>query len=307
VTRGFRLPDRTYLPAIFERLAIVEQDQEEILSAWPTPETDPEVWNALERAHETLVKDMGGVDVLQLPGAPAPLESTQTGRYFFVYVFLAALADVRRFHAKREIPDEVSWATLADLGRNLVRDRLLFGEGGLRTSGWLTLHFRGSIYALGRLQFNRMNVRAGERPWLASAPSWVAQAFREGDPALGVHIPESGPLSPEACDNSFARARPFFAGHFPETPTSLGICTSWLLDPQLAEYLEPDSNVIRFQRRFELIGDGPDGDAEILRFVFHRIGPNIDDLPQRTTLERAIVAHLRAGKHWHNQTGWLEL
>jgi hypothetical protein len=32
----------------------------------------------------------------------------------------------------------------------------------------------------------------------------------------------------------------------------------------------------------------------------------LDDLPQRTTLERAIVAHLRAGGHWRARTGWFE-
>ena len=295
MTRGFRLPDRGYLLAIFERLAIEEQDRQEILAAWPSPDMDPEVWRSLARAYDALVDDMGGFAPLELPG-PA-VESTPMGRYFFVYVYLAALADVRRLHKQRGIPDDISWATLADLGRNLKRDRLLLGDGGLRTSGWLTLHFRGSLYQLGRLQFDRMNVRA--------AP--VADAFREGDPALGIHIPESGPLTPEACDESLAEAQHFFARHFPETPTGLAICTSWLLDPQLAEYLSPDSNVIRFQRRFTLVGDGYDGDAGVLRFVFHRIAPNVDELPQRTTLERAIVEHLRLGKHWLSRTGWLRL
>jgi GNAT-like C-terminal domain/N-acyltransferase N-terminal domain len=295
VTRGFRLPDRNYVPAIFERLAVAEEDQREILAAWPAPETDSAAWHSLQRAYETLVGDLGGFAPLELPGpsgASTPLE-----RYFFVYVYLAALADVRRFHAQRRIPDDISWATLSDLGRNLERDRLLLGDGGLRTSGWLTLHFRGSIYQLGRLQYNRMRARAAQ----------VGDAFREGEDAVGIHIPESGPLTAEACDDSLARARPFFAQHFPETPTGLGICTSWLLDPQLAEYLEPDSNIMRFQRRFTLVGEGYDADPDVLRFVFHRIGPNIDDLPQRTTLERAIAAHLRAGKHWRNRTGWLEL
>jgi len=295
VTRGFRLPDRSYLPAIFERLAIDESDRQEMLAGWPSPETDPKTWQSLERAYDTLVADMGGYAPLQLPGPVT--ESTPVGRYFFVYVYLAALADVRRFHLQRGIPDDISWATLSDLGRNLKRDRLLLGDGGLRTSGWLTLHFRGSIYQLGRLQLNRVNIRAAH----------VADAFREGDPALGIHIPESGPLTPEACDDSFARAQPFFARHFPETPTRLAICTSWLLDPQLADHLAPDSNIVQFGRRFTLVGDGSDGDADVLRFVFHRIAPRIDDLPQRTTLERAIVAHLRAGKHWRNRTGWVEL
>jgi hypothetical protein len=64
---------------------------------------------------------------------------------------------------------------------------------------------------------------------------------------------------------------------------------------------------MRFQRRFTLVATSQDGDADVLRFVFHRIAPLIDELPQRTTLERAIVAHLRAGKHWRNRTGWLAL
>jgi GNAT domain-containint protein/N-acyltransferase family protein len=295
VTRGFRLPDPTYLPAIFERLAIDEEDRREIRDAWPSRENDPDTWQRLERAYRTLVDDIGGFAPLELAGPS--VESTPLGRYFFVYVYLAALADVRRLHRQRGIPDEISWATLADLGRNLKRDRLLLGDGGLRTSGWLTLHFRGAIYQLGRLQFNRMNVRAAH----------VADAFSEGDPALGIHIPESGPLTPEACDDSFAQAKSFFSGHFPETPTRLAICTSWLLDPQLADYLGPESNIMRFQRRFTLVGEGFDGDADVLRFVFHRIVPSIDDLPQRTTLERAIVAHLRAGKHWRSRTGWIGL
>lgn len=295
MTRGFRLPDRSYLPTIFERLAIDERDQAELLAAWPSRQTDPDAWQSLEHAYDALVKDVGGFAPLDL-GGPTD-ESTSLGHYFFVFVYLAALADVRRFHKQRGIPDDVSWATLSDLGRNLARDRLLFGDGGLRTSGWLTLHFRGSIYELGRLQFNRMAIRAAH----------VAGAFPDGDPALGIHIPESGPLSPEACDDAFAKAQPFFARHFPETPTRLGICTSWLLDPQLADYLGPESNVMRFQHRFQLVGEGHDGDADILRFVFHRVAPSLDDLPQRTTLERAIVAHLRAGKRWRSRTGWVEL
>lgn len=295
MTRAFRLPDRSYLPAIFDRLAIGEPDRQEIYAAWPSPETEPDAWRSLELAYGALVADMGGYAPLELP-RPA-VESTPMGRYFFVYTYLAALADVRRFHRQRGIPDDVSWATLADLGRNLKRDRLLLGDGGLRTSDWLTLHFRGGLYQLGRLQFNRTSVRAAH----------VGGAFGDGDPALGIHIPESRPLTPDAVDDSLARAQPFFARHFPETPRRLGICTSWLLDPQLAEYLAPDSNIMRFQRRFRLIGNGHDGDADILRFVFHRIAPDLDDLPQRTTLERAIVAHLRAGRRWQNRTGWLEL
>ena len=46
----------------------------------------------------------------------------------------AALA----FHARHRIPEEVSWATLADLGRNLAIDRRMNGEGWPVMLAWLT-------------------------------------------------------------------------------------------------------------------------------------------------------------------------
>ncbi|WUJ72104.1 hypothetical protein OG809_02330 [Kribbella soli] len=49
-----------------------------------------------------------------------------------------------------------------------------------------------------------------------------------------------------------------------------------------------------------------------LERVFHRrydgpvVPPSLlGELPQRTALERAIVAHLRRGGHWYSQTGWI--
>jgi hypothetical protein len=292
---GLTLPDPVSIDAILARLEVAQPDAEEIKSFWPSPARDRELWWLLERAYHALVRDLGGFAFLDWPDIPA--EYGATGRYFYAYVFLAALGDVRAYHAKRGIPDDVSWPTLADLGRNLVRDRRLFGEGGLRAHAWMTLHFRGALYALGRLQFNRMLMRFDE----------PAASVRPGDPVVGIHIPESGPLFPDACEDSYRRAREFFPRHFTETPVRIGVCTSWLLDPQLTDYLDSDTNIIRFQRRFHVVGASSDGDADIVRFVFKRLNASLDDLPQRTALERAIVTHLRSGRHWRNRTGWLEL
>ena len=78
MTREFRLPDRTYLPAIFERLALHEADQHEILAAWPDAETDSEIWRSLERAYQTLVGDLGGFAPLELQ--MPPVRSSPLGR-----------------------------------------------------------------------------------------------------------------------------------------------------------------------------------------------------------------------------------
>jgi hypothetical protein len=135
----------------------------------------------------------------------------------------------------------------------------------------------------------------------------VSVPFEQGDLALDLHIPEQGPLTPPACDRSLRWARDFFPQHFSDERYGVAICTSWLLDDQLASYLEPDSNIMRFQHRFNLLPGGGDGDDDVLRFVFRRVSPALKELPQRTSLERAVVGHLQAGHHWKVRTGWLDL
>jgi hypothetical protein len=173
------------------------------------------------------------------------------------------------------------------------------------------LHFSGAIYALGRLQFNPYHLRtgpAGPLFWYeAPDPRAGEEGLRPGDPALGMHIPEAGPLTPEECDASVRAARAFYAAHFPEHRFRVITCTSWLLDDQLAEYLPATSNIMRFQRMFTLVPGAWDTNDDIVQFVFHRPASALDEVRPRTTLERAIVAHIRARRIWRLRTGWLPL
>ena len=140
---------------------------------------------------------------------------------------------------------------------------------------WIEVVWSGRLAELGRLQFED-----------------------HGDGVLDVHIPETGlPLDPAACDASFARAREVYPHHHTAQ------CTSWLLDPQLADVLPPASNIVRFQRRFELRNDGRDGTDDVLRFVFHTYDRNLDRLQPSTTLERALVERMREGGTWRVPTG----
>jgi hypothetical protein len=192
--------------------------------------------------------------------------------------FLARVDEARALHAARGLTDEESWQTLQDLPRHAHLDRLVHGTPGLRTGWWVELAFSGRLFQLGRLQ------------------------FEPRDGFLSVHIPEEGgPLTPAACDASFARARAVFPD------ASEARCRSWLLDPQLAELLPATSNIVAFQRRFELLDEGENEDARVLEFVFHTLEPDLDRLSQQTSLQRAIVGHLRAGGHFAGPTGTLEL
>jgi hypothetical protein len=130
----------------------------------------------------------------------------------------------------------------------------------------------------------------------------------KGAAALSIHIPAPDALTPEACDESLRRMKAAFDKLQPDGPPRIATCTSWMLDGQLAEYLPSDSNILAFQRRFTLAPGTRDNDDAILNSVFGGEGSkDLSALPQETTLERAVVAHLRGGRHWHMRTGWLPL
>jgi hypothetical protein len=305
-----RIPESAELHALLERLGVVAEDAIAIIDGLPRVAGDPALAWLLQRCSHQLTRDTGSFDAAGGEWLDLPESLGTAGSYFYAYVFLSAVGDVRKWHRDHGTPDDVSWATLADLGRQMARHRRMFGSGGLDTQWWLVRHWRGVLYELGRLQFGPYRIDSGSdrsEVWYEeSVAAGMGPGFRRGDLALGVHIPEAGPLDPTACDRSFARVRNFFRRRWPDEPWRIATCVSWLLDDQLEEYLSEDSNLVRFQRRFTLVPGAEVNDAEIFKFVFKRETATTA-IPQRTTLERAVVAHLRAGRHWRVRTGWLEL
>ncbi|MGF1427570.1 acyltransferase domain-containing protein [Kitasatospora sp. LaBMicrA B282] len=301
------LPEPT--PEELLELAVPHEDIGPLLTAAAAAGAEPAAGRLVERCARLLRREVGtvGRPPLQLPVLPAALGPFAS--YFPVLVHLAVLPATRAFHAERRIPAEVTRLTLTDLGRTMALHRRRYGQGGMLHPYWLAHHVRGELYQLGRLQFQR--ARLGSRTGLAVAGAGAP--YGPGSPCLGVHIPDfCGPLTPAACDRSVAWAREFFTRHFPaeypaDRPT-VATCHSWLLDPQLREYLPGDANLIRFQRRFRP-GYRPEEpeDTVAVDFVFGDPTLTLTALPRRTTLERAIGDHLRAGRHWYGGNGWFEL
>lgn len=287
------------VPALLE-LAVPHEDIDPLVALVPR---SPELNWLLERCAYSLVGAMGRIETP--PPFPVIPESLgPISRYFYVYVFLILAPHVREYHRSRAVPDEISRRTLRDLGRNMAVYRRGHGVGGLGSIPWLRRHFRGVLYDLGRLQFERARLRprTGEALRAAGLP------YDTGDLHLGIHIPAfSGPLSVESCSAAIDRAREFFPRHFPEEKYRIATCHSWLLDEQLAGYLPAGSNILRFQERFRSAYIPEDADGDAMQFVFGRPDAPLDTLPRDTTLQRAIIDHQLAGRHWHGGAGWFEL
>ena len=290
---AFALQTDEEMRALLPQLDAPTASIDEIVSARPSRHTHPEAWWLLERLYHTLIdRDAAHPP----PPWPAPLPSGDPfTHYFHLYVFLAAVPNLLRLHARRAVPEHVTWRTLRDVGLQVANYQTRHGRAGFDGAFWVWPHFRGDTYTLGRLQFE-----AHPSPFGGSSDGSAA--------AIGVHIPALGPLTPDACDDALAHAVEFFTAHYPETSYRVATCESWLLDEQLCSYLSPTSNIVRFQRRFTPVpGWSREADEDVLRFVFGRLPRSLDELPRRTSLERAVVAHLDAGRHWRFRRGWLSL
>jgi GNAT-like C-terminal domain/N-acyltransferase N-terminal domain len=297
--------------ATLERLGVSDEDAAAVLDSQRHFDRSSGFSWLLQQCRRLVLASMGDLSSpeLRLPQLPAALGLE--GRCFPAHLFLATLPMTLEWQARQGMPADAVSAIFQDLGRQMDLYRRAHGETGVDEPWWLLIHLRGLIYEFGRLQYNLLRIGAGglsPRLWYDDAEATrLGTGFRFGDDALGVHIPEAGPLTPRACTDSLASARSFFNEFFPSPTRRLAICESWLLDDQLTEYLPADANIIRFQSMFTLVADWHPGDKDVAYFVFLRAADQLAGVPQSTTLQRAILSHLRAGRHWRVRCGWLKL
>lgn len=191
------------------------------------------------------------------------------------------------------ISREILLDTLYDIVRYTVIWTNLKGSLYLGELGWLKNHLSGTLFKLGRLQFN-----------MGQAEHTIpARNILKGDCVLEVHIPEEGPLDPEAVEDSFRAARRFFPKYFPDFRYDFFTCHSWLLDSTLREFLKPESNILRFQKLFDRAQK--EESYLMLRYIFrwntNRL--NLADFTPRTAFAAKIKEQVLSGRKFYEVTG----
>lgn len=194
------------------------------------------------------------------------------------------------------LSEDESWDSLSVLGKEL---RAGGTATGLGPTWMLPLVFSGVSFRLGRLAFDQRAPAADAHPVLMP-----------GEGSWNIHVPsDGGPITPMLCTASMGRA--VGLSRRLSQPADVFCCHSWLMESQLLEHLSADSNIVQFQSRFDRFTDSRIADADPIHYVFGQelaeVGDHaafLDQLPQETSLQRAIVAVLRSGNHWHTRTGW---
>lgn len=146
----------------------------------------------------------------------------------------------------------------------------------------------GRVVAVGRLQFE------------------LGDHLANGTPAWGVHVPETGPLDPVACDRSFARAPEVLRGLAPGSlPTggsaapgcSIRGCRPRSV-PMPTSCASPGASVSsrRGARRDR-------GDASVAKFVFGVPLATARSAAPSGRLRAAVLDRWASGGHWTERTG----
>ena len=114
-----------------------------------------------------------------------------------------------------------------------------------------------------------------------------------------IHIAADSDLSLPRLRQSYLDARSFFEKFFPDYAEVDMFCESWMLCPVLNELLPASSNILAFQRSFEIDKVDHD-DKRFLRWIYGRGDIQPTDLPEGTLLQRKTKSHLLRG----GKVGW---
>lgn len=305
-----RVPQGGDAERVWDEFGLAPQDRAEVAAVWPGPSGQgwsAEAWALVVGMYRRLAAD-AGLPVGTWVDWPSLVAYDDVRvRVASLVAFAARVPAQYAAHGALGVDPAVTRATLADVGVQVGRSRRMFGRVGVETAAWVAAQFRGRLFWVGGLQVEPavLGPQGGVEWYSRGEAAALGPGFGVGDPVLRLHIP-SGGLDPVSVSDALGRARSFARAHLGMDPV-VATCTSWLLDPRWGEVLGEESNIVRFQRRFTLVGEGVPGESDVFRFVFGMPVVDVAGASRNTRLERAVVEHLEAGGGWQVRTGWLPL
>ena len=193
----------------------------------------------------------------------------------FLYYFCRFACETYAGYEERGIDDSVYWDTFYDITLwcgNCFRD---YGKYGIAEYSWLSRHIEMNLFQFGRLQFEKT----------AAEPGWD---MLQGEEVISIHIPQGEKLDLQACKESIQRGIRFWGTEYTY------VCDSWLLEPELGKLLKEGSNILEFQKLFEIVSvDKNCRQAE--ERIFIKVQDNPADYPEETSLQRAAKRYLMEG------------
>lgn len=178
-------------------------------------------------------------------------------------------------YQEKNIPKTIYADTMKCFTRFLAECKKKNGRMYFDRGWWTYRQISMTIFRIGELEYQFME--------------------HEGENAIGIHIPSDADLSKEAVDHSLKQGGIFFQTHYRGYEYDKYTCDSWLMAPVLKRLLPENSNILSFQKRFDIIRENKE-DKEYMEWLY-QVPADTDykDLPAVTNLQRKVKELLLNG------------
>lgn len=218
--------------------------------------------------------------------------------YTLHFVFLMNCTDILLENYKREhIDEQIFWDTMDDFRCKLLECYEVMGVWGTFVAGWFADFLNMKRFALGRFQYEEIFFEG-------KTYNKNSIVLNNGDKVYNFHIPSSGKgLDKFVRIASYRKAYDFF-GFKDKGGILILVCNSWLLYEELQNILPKNSNILDFMHDFDIVLsiDKENFDDSWRVFGKYHKMP-LEQLPIDTSLRKAIVEHLLAGRKMGNGFG----
>lgn len=251
-----------------------------------------ELWNTLldgVRAYETgALQKPEDLSALLAQIKDASIQAKIPSESAELLLFLLCTKHLKSIYDHMNLPESYFKGVAIDIRCKLRECHAVRGIWGTFVAIWFAGFFAMTRFAIGRLQYEMIKMP----PYISTDGTYCF----DGQPAVNLHIPSSGPLVIEEVRASMSEAARFFGKYFPQGKV-LFHCNSWLLFPGHYEMLPPTSGIRQFMDEFTLIRGDTHADRHDLWRLFNT--EDVADpsrLPQNTSLQRKYVQWIAAGK-----------
>ena len=176
-------------------------------------------------------------------------------------------------YIKRGISEDILIATMKFCTRFLHEHHRSFGTYKYVWAWWFPRQISLCEYRIGALEYE-----------------FVEGTERE----IAVHIPSDADMGIKSIQHSLSDFYQFRDKYFSQWKDVLLTCDSWMLMPELRQFLKADSNIVAFQKMFEI--DTINRNATwYMGWIFPGCDKVDDTLPENTLLQRELKQYLLAG------------
>ncbi|MCO5451151.1 acyltransferase domain-containing protein [Enterococcus faecium] len=211
-----------------------------------------------------------------------------------IYLYAASQSWLKIYQPLK-IPRTVYLATMNAFTRFIHEHFQVTGRYHFDRGFWIWRYTSGLIFRIGELEYERTYFPKGHK-----------ELKLEGKQCLSLHIPSDADLSRNKIRDSYESAIRFFELYFPDYHYQVMYTDTWLLSPNLIKWLKQDSKIRLFAADYRLLSVDEQDDSGV-PWIFGRVDANVQDYPEKTSLQRQAKQQLLAGAHIGSALGILPL